>query len=134
MLRKERAILAQKEMAETIRLSEMHEDKQMRKDHQLFVFTHLQRRAHYRIRIRELEERFTRLGRESYYIDANRSELSMLMKRLQLRLIELNQERDRVRGFKGAMVTSSVLHGAEMKYEIYSFKRDLDKACIECAK
>lgn len=132
--RKERAAAAQAEQAESIRDADRSEERLRRKEQQLFVFTHLQRRAHYRIRIRELEDRLQRLGKESFTIDASRTEMSMLMKRLQLRQIVLNQERDRVRGFKGSMVTSSVLHGAEMKYEIHAFKKDLDKACVECAK
>lgn len=132
--RREREAAQQQAAAEAIRLAELNDDTMRRKEKQRYVFNHLQRRGHFKIRIREIEERIARLGKESYYIDAARSELSMLMKRLQLRQIILNQERDRVRGFRGEMVTSSVLHGAEMKFEIHSFKRELDEACDECAK
>jgi hypothetical protein len=131
--RRDKAAQEQEAQAEAIRRAEASEERQRKKETDRYVFTHLQRRAHFKIRMRELEERAQRLHKESYFIDANRTELSILMKRLQLRLILLNQERDRVRGFTGTMVNSSVLHGAEMKYEIYSFKRDLDKARDDCA-
>lgn len=132
--RKEAGAAAQAAQAEAIRRMESEEGHRRRQENRKNVFSHLQRRAHFRIRMRELEERISRLTKESYYIDATRSELAVLMKKLQLRLILLNQERDRVRGFRGTMVNSSVLHGAEMKYEINSFKLDLDKARDECAQ
>lgn len=132
--RKDAAVAAQSAQAEAVRRMESEEGHKRRQEKRKNIFTHLQRRAHFKIRIRELEEKKLRLTKESYFIDANRSELSMLMRKLQLRLVLLNQERDRIRGFKGTMVNSSVLHGAEMKYEINAFKLDLDKARDSCAR
>jgi hypothetical protein len=125
---------AQEAVVEAVKNEMAQDDVERREETQRYVFNHLQRRAHFKIRMRELEERVARLQKESYFLDANRSELSLHMQRLQLRQIILNQECDRVRGYKGTMVTSSVLHGAEMKYEIFSFKKDIEAACEACAK
>lgn len=113
--------------------SERKKESGIQRD-RIAVFTHLQRRCHFKIRLRELEERIACLLKEINFLDVSRSESTLLMKRLQLRQIQLHQERDRLRGYHGATVTSAVLHGADMKYEIHSFKRDIDAACLLCAK
>ena len=48
-------------------------------------------------------------------------------KRMKLRL-----ERDRVKSFKGQIVTSSVLQGAPMQYVYGDFMKKLDAAIVEC--
>ena len=120
-------------LAESLRQIEETEESLTRKESQHYVYSHLQRRSHYKFRIRDIEDSISRLNRESFQIDATRAELSLMMKRLQLKLILLTQERDRIRGYTGTTVSSSVLHGSEMKYDIESFKIDLDSACSACA-
>ena len=92
-----------------------------------FIFPYRSRRAHFKSKIQLLEKTIKDLKNEKHEIDAERSRLTEVMKRESKRKIELDMEKDRIKNFNGESITSSVLHGSSMRYEIGEFITNLEE-------
>ena len=97
-----------------------------------FTFPHRARERHFKYRIAVLEQRIKSLNEESFNIEANRTHLTMLMHRQQKKQMELQLEKDRLQHFTGDSITSSVLHGAVMRYDVESFTKAVYETYENC--
>ena len=91
-----------------------------------------QRRQHFKRKLESLKRDVVNFEREKYELDTHRSKLITVMKVEQGKRMNLRLERDRVKSFKGQIVTSSVLQGAPMQYVYGDFMKKLDAAIVEC--
>ena len=80
-------------------------------------FPFLQRRAHFKARVKRLEKELIDLKNERQDIDKNRGRLTMIMQTTQIVYTNLLIENDRVTRFNGDLVTSSAINGAAMQYQ-----------------
>mgnify|MGYP003385211319 FL=1 len=96
-----------------------------------FSFPWRQRKAHYIRRIKILEDRIKDFTEERYEIDKNRTRSTLIMKKLQTRTMMLRLELDNIKHFKGDFITSSILHGASMRYEAKDFVKRVDNEYTE---
>ena len=97
-----------------------------------FVFTNQQRRQHFKRKLENLAKDIEILSHEKYRIDAERSRLTNLMKKEQTAKMSFKLEKDRVKNYTGAIVTSSVLSGAPMQYVYGDFMKKLNEASEMC--
>jgi WD40 repeat protein len=97
-----------------------------------WVFTNQQRRQHFKRKIESLQKELKRLDHERYELDTERSGLTNLMKQQQVKKMNFQLERDRVKSFTGGIVTSSVLSGAPMQYVFGDFMKKVDRAILDC--
>ena len=104
------------------------DDEEEYDDSKKFMFPFRARRAHFKHKIESLEKDIIRLSREKHDLDANRARLTNVMKDQQLRKLELQLEKDRVKNFNGELITSSVLHHSAMRYEISDFVKKVQVA------
>ena len=95
------------------------------------VFSNQQRRVHFKAKLESLRQQIIDYTAEKYDLDTNRSKLTKLMKVEQQKRMALRLERDRVKSFKGNIVTSSVLQGAPMQYVFGDFMKKVDAAILE---
>ena len=125
MKQKEREFEEAKRLEEIRRREEeedFSDDEDAEENAKKFIFPYRARRAHYRSKISSLELLVQKLKDEKHDIDANRSRLTSIMKREQKRKLELQLEKDRVNSYRGEMITSSALHGSDMRYDIDDFR------------
>ena len=83
-----------------------------------FTFTHKYRRQHFKHRLLFLEDDITRIKKERHEINAERAKRTEVMKKEQARQMELQLEKDRIKNYKGELVSSDVLHGSTMRYNV----------------
>lgn len=102
------------------------------KDPNRVTFTHRQRMAHYKRKVLAIEDRINELKHERLELDLRRGKLTELMKSRQKRQMELKLERDRIKNFKGDMVTTDILFGAAMQYQIDDVLKKIDHAFAVC--
>ena len=95
------------------------------------IFSNQQRRQHFKAKLESLKKQIEQYTAEKYELDTNRSKLTKLMKVEQSKRMALRLERDRVKSFKGNIVTSSVLQGAPMQYVFGDFMKKVDAAILE---
>ena len=113
---------------DNLRIEEMDEDDLVEE----VGFSFSQRRLHYRKKIRKLEKLDESLRAETLEIDKNRTRLTFSMKDKQKRQMDLKLEMQRLKNFKGTSVSSSVLHGSAMQYQIDDYRVRVDKAYNKC--
>jgi hypothetical protein len=97
-----------------------------------FMFPYRARRVHFKHKIYKVENEINALKKERYEIDAQRSRLTAVMKREQSRRMDLQLERDRIKSYRGDWITSSVLHGSEMRYTIEEFVQKVELMWEKC--
>jgi septal ring factor EnvC (AmiA/AmiB activator) len=97
-----------------------------------WVFTNQQRRQHFKRKIESLQKELKKLDHERYELDTERSGLTNMMKQQQVKKMNYQLERDRVKSFTGGIVTSSVLSGAPMQYVFGDFMKKVDRAILDC--
>ena len=103
-----------------------------KKESNSHVFSHRAREKHFKYRIHVLEQRIKALYDETFQIEANRTYLTALMHGQQKHQLALQLEKDRLKNFRGDSITSSVLHGAIMRYDVESFTVDVHNAYESC--
>lgn len=86
-----------------------------------FEFNFHQRKEHYRRKIHKVEAMIVSLKEERSFIDKERTRLTNLVKAKQKRQLALKLERDRMKDYTGDMITSDVIHGADMQYTAADF-------------
>ena len=97
-----------------------------------FIFPYRFRRAHFKHKIASLERDIEMYAKEKHDIDSNRARTTNVLKKEQLRKLELQLEKDRVKNFNGDLITSSALHGSAMRYQIGEFVIKIQTAYEDC--
>lgn len=91
-------------------------------------FPFQQRRAHFKARVKRLEQEILDLKNERQEIDMNRGKLTLVMQLRQTISTDLRIEKDRVTRFTGDLVTSSAINGTNMQYQKQDFFRIITAA------
>lgn len=92
-----------------------------------FEFTTNQRRQHFQMRINYFEYKLKKLTAQRNRIDIRKIELSEFMKSCQSKTYMLKLEKDRFANYKEDIVTSSVVHGYEVRYQFHEFLQAVNK-------
>jgi hypothetical protein len=131
----ERAAAAKKEEdeAEATRLLQEADDNETGEDDPTsFYFPNYIRKKHYKKKIKATERDLKDTDSERRAIDADRINLTLLLKEKQSFLMNVSLERDRLKDFHANIISSSVLHGTPMNYYTASFKKELEIAYVNC--
>ena len=97
-------------------------------------FTNRQRLQHYKDKIQSTAAEISELVTEKYRVDSNRGKLTLFMKAAQKHQMKLRLERDRVKNYQGALVSSDILIGAPMQYQTKDLLGKIDHAFAECTQ
>lgn len=106
--------------------------KDKKKKVQNFDFSYKTRKKHFKLKIISLDNELQALQREKVQLEIDRVNNTTLLKDRQVRLNDLQHERDRARDFVGERITSNVLQGVMMTYLITNFREFLEKAWGSC--
>lgn len=109
-------------------LEDDESDPSLSKKMKEFQFTLQSRKEHYKHKIKVVEKLIVDLHDERSAVDKKRTELTALMKNKNKRQLVLTLERDRMKDYKGDMVTSSAIHGYDMQYTAEEFRENVAKA------
>ena len=97
-----------------------------------FDFSYKTRKKHFKMKIISLDNEIQSLEKERIQIEIDRVNNTTALKDRQLRLNELQHEKDRVQDYEGEQITSSVLQGVMMTYLITNFRNALEGAWSAC--
>lgn len=106
----------------------------MNKEYGDLGFTYQQRREQFERKIKSLENRTVQLTNERSEIDKKRIYATSQMRTKEKRMMMLTLEKERLKDYTGAVVTSDVLVGADMQYNIGDFRKRVEIAVEECMK
>lgn len=117
---------------EARRLARTKRGKALFIDPDRFIFLPKIREKHYKHKIMKLERQIVDLKKELVFVDSERSRLTVLMQATQKKQMLLQLEKDRLKNFTGNSITSSVLHGTNMRYDVVTFTKDVQDAWEGC--
>lgn len=97
-----------------------------------YTFSFKQRRDHFERKIKSLEQHLLDLNAERLAIDRKRIYATLQMRNKEKIMLQLQLEKERLKYYKGAVITSDVLTGADMEFKTIDFKARVEKAVSEC--
>ena len=91
-------------------------------------FSYKQRKKHYEHKIKKLEKQITDLINEKMAIDRRRLEHTHTMRAKEQRLLIITLERERLKLYRGSIITSGVLTGADIQYNTDDYRKRIELA------
>lgn len=128
----EEALRLALELSNKTKAVEQEDNEHNPREHGHLGFTFKQRHDQYERKIKSLEQKMVALVEERGEIDRKRIQATLQMRMKEKRMMQLQLETERLKGYPGDVITSSVLVGADMQYNIGDFRRRCEKVVNDC--
>ena len=109
-----------------------HEDTDAEAIYERIIPGYHTRKIQFEYRVKKLEEAIVECERLRVESMTNRVTLAHEMRDTQSRIIEVQGEIDRVHGFSGNSINSSVMHGVDQRFDVSQLKVDLEEELEKC--